>query len=298
MVVTCELSPLVLRDLYQLALADRRSMDVVDSRIDAAGKDRGWLEERIEDYDALWRRAIEGQYADAVVVDSTHALFASWLLSPLRRSEPSSDFTTKLVVRLRQSLAAAGLANLRGGPFRVALHLWVVTCVVGDIDQRVPVITPDSVDDANVWHAYLGLLEHQAHLDDGPWPEMIGSSILWRIAGLINGLRPDEELSQGAQVLTGALSPGVPRGDLRCLYSQWAEFVRCRNGFTHLVPGINSYGFGDLLEKARVTDDVLGYIRAATYFIVDQVANQIAATGSASGAGLAERVEADLSWTT
>ena len=106
---------------------------------------------------------------------------------------------------------------------------------------------------------------------------MLGSAILWRVAGLADGLRPQElpNVRRSLGLLMHDLSPVIPRQQLDRLNHGWEEFVNARNSFTH-VNAQDGSGFADFANRMRSASEVREYVRAATYFMCNEIATRLA----------------------
>ncbi len=196
--LSCSLSPLVYGELYHRLLTDAEKRDSIEQRLDMLDRDFEWLAELKRLYQMYWRWQINNQAcgdpANLTGLTPRHAQLAAWFTAPLRVLGPSAEFTAQLVRSVVEA-AAYDFPNIGRSPqpFRVSLVAWTVGQVCGDLDRAVPVIPAEMPDDNDVALAYRGLLEHIAALPNSEteqWPEMVGSAILWRIAGITEGLRP------------------------------------------------------------------------------------------------------------
>jgi hypothetical protein len=236
-------------------------------------------------------------------VGPRHAQLATWFTAPLRVLGPSTEFTGELV---RSVVEAAGrdLPAMGRSPesLRVSLVAWTVGQVCGDLDRAVPVVPAEMPDDYDVSLAYRGLLEHVADLPNSEseqWPEMIGSAILWRIAGIAEGLRPQPKphLEASLNALMAEvrdLMPGPLRTDL---LREWIDFRKMRNGFTHVAKAEDGYGFAEISERAHKAGDVRVFVSGMTHFVCNEVSQRLATSDSLLGRDrMAEEVMDEMAW--
>jgi hypothetical protein len=284
--LSCSLSPLIYAKLYHRLLTDRDKRSSTEQRLELLARDMEWLAELQRLYETYWRWQVEnearGDPAELSGVSPRHAQLATWFAAPLRIHGPSTEFTAELVCSViesaKQDFPEMGRPPT---PLRVAVVAWTLGQVCGDLDRSVPIVPAEMPNDDNIALAYSGLLEHVADLprsESHLWPEMIGSAIVWRIAGIADGLRPQPrpDLAASINALMAEvrnLMPGPLRADL---YDEWMDFRLMRNGFTHVAKAEDGYGFSEVFERARKAEDVRLFLNAVTHFICSEVSQALA----------------------
>jgi hypothetical protein len=284
MALTCDLSPLVFAELYRMVLSDTALRARAADRLETADESIAWIEEAERKYRSWWEAQVAAAAGD---IQSTYpaevrdAQLATWLIAPFRNEETSVVFSAELYKSVNQiARTAFPSAGARlPGEFQVSVVAWTLGRVCGEIDMAIPVAPAEEPDDRHVAVAYDGLLKHVVALPEiaGPWPEMIGSAIIWRIAGLADGLRPQQpkpDLRASLGFLMKDLEPVLPSALHTSLSAGWHKFQEARNCFTHVAPR-DGVGFADFAQNMRCTDEVREYLRAATYFVCNEVSTAL-----------------------
>jgi hypothetical protein len=293
--------------LYHRLRTDRDKRPWLERRLELLARDMEWLVELQRLYMAYWRWQVEneaqGNPAGLSGLSPRHAQLATWFVAPLRVHGPSTEFTAELVRSVIES-AKHNFPEMGRppSPLRVSVVAWTLGRVCGDLDRAVPIVPAEMPTDDNAALAYAGLLEHVADLPSSEshlWPEMIGSAIVWRIAGIADGLRPQPKPNLAASINAlmaevGNLMPGPLRADL---HDQWVDFRLMRNGFTHIAKAEGCYGFADIFERARKAEDVRLFLTGVTHFICNEISQTLATSDSLLGRDqMAEDVVNDMSW--
>jgi len=308
--LSCSLSPLVYAELYHRLLIDVHKRNSTEQRLDMLGRDFEWLAELKRLYQTYWQWQVDNQAcgdpANLTGVGPRHAQLAAWFTAPLRLLGPSAEFTGELVRSVVEAARRDLPAMVRSPEsLRVSLVAWTVGQVRGDLDRAVPVVPAEMPDDNDVTLAYRGLLEHVADLPNSEseqWPEMIGSAILWRVAGIAEGLRPQPKrpnLEASLNALMAEvwdLMPGPLRTDL---LGEWTDFRRMRNGFTHVAKAEDGYGFSEISERARKAGEVRLFVSGVTHFVCNEVSQRLATSDSLLGRDrMADEVIDEMAWAT
>lgn len=305
MELTCELSALTYAEMYRLIAADRPMRERLDYRLSILNRDASWLDEAEQTYRAFWEWEVEQAHGDVAttgVVSGRHAELATWLIAPLRSLGPSADFSADLARTVsdsvRQQFPDAGRVPEH---FRIGIVAWTVGRVCGELDRTYPLLPAELPPDEDVSAAYAGLLEHVAALrySADPWPEMLGSAILWRVAGIAEGLRPQPaqaSLPASLGLLMKEARPVLPEALHSKLSREWDEFRLVRNSFTHVTPVHGGYGFAAVEDRMRCADDVTTYLAGATYFVCNEVAVRLAETDDPMGRAQMLDVLEEISW--
>jgi hypothetical protein len=282
--LNCKLAPLVYADLYELLASDDTLRPRVEERLETLGREPSWLDEAARAYRASWEMEVQQAGNDpsqVLLVPLKEAQLATWIMAPLRATGASATFSAELSKRVAKG-ARQGFATMGRLPqeYRCTVIAWTLGRLCGDVDNSAPVVPADFPADPHVAEAYVGLLEHVCGLDPNldPWPEMVGSSILWRVAGIAQGLwpLPQPNLRSSLDWLMRGARLVMPSGFHAELTEDWHEFVAVRNGFTHVAKTLDGYGFAEVVGRMRSADEVRNYLRATTYFVCDSVSKQFA----------------------
>src|SRR5690348_8945763 len=133
-----------------------------------------------------------------------HGQLATWFLSVLRG--PSLDFSGELRRRTQELLRAALPKDQQGGASMVRPTVvgWSLGSVPGNYDYSLPVIFAEEPADDSIRLAYSGLVEHLVKLGEepSPWPEVLATAVIWRCAGIAEGLLSRDNLLATLQYLT------------------------------------------------------------------------------------------------
>lgn len=122
-------------------------------------------------------------------------------------------------------------------------------------------------------------MQHLVKLGEepSPWPEVLATAVVWRCAGIAEGLLPTMgNLLATLQYLTAqvrAMLPGRLNSDL---VGYWDEFTRMRNGLTHVAERVGEYSFSDLEDKITEHDDLRLCLSATTHFVAEQIRSALA----------------------
>ncbi len=275
MELTCKLSALVYAELYALLGEERDWTKLSDERLAELGRQPEWRDHAVQRYEALW--ALDSSCAEAEQTaseDRMDAELATWIIAALRHTGPSDAFSSELAGRVRDRFRRQFPHGPLPAWFDVSVVAWTLGRVCGQIDRTTPVTPAEWPDDADVTAAYRGLLDHVNGLpEETPWPEMRGSSILLRVAGLAEGLSPRLKLEDCLAGLTN--DSLLPSGLADRLRGSWGDFVKMRNGFAHVRPKVRGYGLGELATQFCDGDAVRTYVQAATHFVCSAVGLQL-----------------------
>jgi len=278
--LTCQLSPATLAVLYEM-LQDNQHADVMRMRANLLGEDLGVLAELRQLYEQWWSFLCQYTPKPPELLQSVgpvHGRLATWFLSVLRG--PSLDFSDELRRRSQELLRAALPEDQRDGaaPVRPTVIGWSLGSVPGSYDYSLPVIFAEESTDANVRLAYSGLVEHLVKLgeESPPWSEIPATAVVWRCAGIAEGLLPKENLLATLQHLTAQVKVMLPGGLHRDLIGNWDEFTRMRNGLTHIAARVGEYSFSDLEGKVTKHDDLRLCLFGITHFVAENIRSALA----------------------
>jgi len=280
--LTCELSPLVFSELYRLLAADQGNVDALAERLHQIDLDRDWMTGAADSYDAKWQHE-RGRDA-GFTLSSAHALLASWILASLRHTGSSIDLSTVLATRVRSRYfdevpdATTVPPSLQSG-----VVAWTLGKIVGDIDQRLPLVPAHWPDDTELSAAYRGLVEHTVHLGEilGPWPEMVGTSTIWRGAGIAEALRPSAAgPEQAINTLMAEARSVLQEYEWEQLRRHWIGFIEARNALTHVAPVTGKLKFTDSRDRARNWEDVRLTVFGITQFVCLEVSGELTSSAS------------------
>jgi hypothetical protein len=275
-----ELSPLAYAELYKQLLSEPTLRATTATRIEQAGGDTEALSQLEGGYRALWRSQVEladGDPAQLWALDDRHARLATWLLAGQRDLRmPSQELAATVLRRVGEAfIAMFGLTSLPES-FRPTVIAWTLGQVRGDHDTSFPAISAVTPPDPDVTLAYAGLVMHLLSLPVGgnPWPEVAGSAVLWRAAGVVNGLYPQPrgDLHKSIAEAMDLVNDVIPQHMLRQLGSHWNEFRLIRNGLTHVAKARNGYSFCEVADRACSWDQVRLAITGITHFVFNSIA--------------------------
>lgn len=296
MELNCGLSPLVYAELYKFVRSDRDLLRRTNERLAELGREPDWLDLAVERYDAIWNWEEQfGDVSNTQPGERLDAELATWLIAPLRATGPSDDFSKELSSRVRQRVRGRFPSGALPEWFEVSVIGWTLGRVCGRIDRNTPVVPGDWPTDPDVAAAYRGLLEHVRDLPEhSPWPEMRGSSIVIRIAGLAEGLYPRHNLCATLNKLTNDIV--FPRALAARLNVGWEDFVRIRNGCAHVRREGGGYGLAELVGRFCDSDAVRDFVQAATYFVCSSVSESLAVGGPLGRQNMLTDPLADIAW--
>lgn len=273
--LTCQLSPATLAVLYEM-LQDNQHADVMRMRANLLGEDVTVLAELKHLYEQWWSFCLKYTRKQPELLQSAgpaHGQLATWFLSVFRG--PSLEFSGELRRRTQELFRAALPDDQRdiAAQMRPTIIGWSLGSVPGDYDYSLPVIFAEESSDANVRLAYSGLVEHLVMLgqESSPWSEVHATAVIWRGAGIAEGLLPKENLVATLQYLTAQAKPMIPDGLQRELTQHWDEFIRIRNGLTHVAAKAGEYSFSDLEGKVTNHDDLRLCLFGVTHFVAENI---------------------------
>lgn len=182
------------------------------------------------------------------------------------------------------------------------MFAWVVGRPIGSLDLSLPAALPTDVLEDDVRDAYNGLMTHVAQAVEGhDWPELHRTAVLWRLAGIAEGLQESKSLHTSMDILVRSLSATMPVG----LYNRisrgtWlSDFVEDRNGFTHVRPDdTGRRAFQASLVRHASAAEIVDYLRVATYFAAGAINTSIRRVDSSKARSWMDRIDDDYSWVT
>ncbi|MGY1679883.1 hypothetical protein [Geodermatophilus sp. SYSU D01176] len=294
--------PIVYAEIYRGLRA--RCQRQLEDRLDALGRDLDWLQVTIDRYQRMWDLRIEQAFPTDALFEPAgdeHTFLAAWIAAGLRGAGPCIELETEILERIRPKVGAHGAPHrLVDRVSRPALVAWALGQVVGDYDRTLPVAFSVEPSNPNVRLAYDGLVQHVMDLPsgDGEWPEMLGSSILWRACGLADGLHPQPgalNLLTSVGHLIRDMRSVVPPTTLERWRREWQEFKGIRDGFTHVTAGERGqYGFAEVATRMRSQDDVRTALSSATHFVGHQIALDLSDEDPRAVEGALRTVEYEL----
>lgn len=276
--LTPQLVPVVFAELYRELR--RTCASQLEDRLSEIDRDLDWIDTTIVRYDSMWNyrdgQPVEERFKPVSV---EHAQLAAWITAGLRGHGSCLAPAQEIQMRIQARLAGAP-RNLVQDHARVTIVAWGLGQVLGDYDRALPAIFCVPLADDSVQLAYEGLAKHLLDMPmDDDWPEMLGSSILWRACGLADGLRPQTprlNLEASVNQLVAEMRPIVDQALLRTWTREWTDYRHVRDGFTHVVAGERGrYCFADVAPKMRCRDDVAVALASVTNFVGHQIALQL-----------------------
>ncbi|MEV4814917.1 hypothetical protein [Micromonospora tulbaghiae] len=300
--LTCALAAPVYVELYAM-LAEPERAEELAPRLGLIDRDASWLAEMADAYRRLWQYRLTLDNAEDVYegLPSHHADLATWLISVLRGD--AAEFSRVLRRRAREELRKASAdGSLPDGPEgQPAIVAWTLGAVHGRYDRELPVVFAEDPPDLNVRMAYEGLVHHLIDLSerDEPWPEVVTTSVLWRCAGIAEGLAPqtNPNLASSLNQLMALISTYMPESMWRELAGSWEDFRKTRNALTHLTGRDGDPCFTDVGANNSGRDHLRIALVGATHFVANSIRTVLADPDSDLGrAGLASAIEDELSW--
>lgn len=302
MALTCSLAPPVFAELY--AMLGEEYADELAPRLELLDQDETWLERMAGWYGLLWESRLSSSENDEQLYERMpdhHGQLATWVLSVLRGS--SDDFSRTLRRRSVEVLRRAedaghGTATAAARPAVVA---WSLGSVPGDYDIEMPVVFAEPPPDPNVRMAYAGLVQHLLDMGmrDEPWPEIATNSVLWRCAGIAEGLapQPTPNLASSLSSLMSLIRDLLPEQTWRDLNGHWHEFRQSRNALTHLTGREGDPCFTDVGEVRTGRDDLRPTLVGATTFVGSSIRSVLLDPEDDLGRrAMAEIVQSEMSW--
>jgi uncharacterized protein YjiS (DUF1127 family) len=300
--LTCLLAPPVFAELYAM-LAEDHAQELAP-RLELLEEDETWLGRMAGWYGLLWQSRMSSYESDEVLYEGMpdyHGQLATWVLSVLRGD--SDDFSRTLLRRSVEVLRQAEDAGHgRSGPEgRPAVVAWSLGSRVGDYDRDFPVVFAEPAPDPNVRMAYWGLVQHLIDMGTRPepWPEIATNSVLWRCAGIAEGLAPlaKPNLESSLNSLMSVIRELMPEGTWRDVNAHWHEFRQSRNALTHLTARDGGPCFTDVGERRTGRDDLRQTLLGATTFVASSIRSVLLDPEDDLGRrAMAETVESELSW--
>jgi hypothetical protein len=291
----CKLSPLVFAELYRLLLRQPREMSQsLDLRLSSLNYDLDNLAQWAEAYEANWgAQAVyveansDGEYA----LSEQHAELATWILAGLRNWGDSEALSYELdQVVDRRVVEAPNLAN-GGRPqsLRPSIRGWTLGAIIPTNAPGLPMVLALNPADEAIAEAYIGLVEHLAHLDqflgaNEAWPELVGSAVYVRTGGLAGALRPPPPpppnlgLSWSIYKLMADSQRQISGTLLERLRKNWIRWVERRNVLTHvrLDEDDSTESFRSAAARVRTWNDVETTVLGITHFVCQEVAFELA----------------------
>jgi hypothetical protein len=253
----------------------------LDDRLAEIDRDRDWLEATIDRYEGMWQYRQQLPSADERFEPLTpdHSALAAWITAGIRGFGRCLE-VIQAVQRAIRDRTADGPPGILAATTRATIVAWGLGRIVGDYDRTLPVVFCEPPSDISVRLAYDGLVSHVLALPEvDEWPEMLGSSILWRACGLADGLRPqtpNPNVEASLNALIAEIRPVVEPTVVSQWASDWRDYKDMRNGFTHVVAGDRGrYCFADLADKMRSRSEVAVALTSITNFVGHTVALQL-----------------------
>ncbi len=296
--LTFGLSPVVYAELYEMLSA--RGEDLTP-RLELIGRESEWLATMSRWYRLLWQQRLEvSESAEQLHGDlgPEHGYLATWLLSSLRGE--CDGFSRELRSRSARTLRDAEDqgASAAGAFGRPAVVSWSLGCVPGLYDRELPVLFAEPVADRHVRLAYDGLVEHLVDMGTRPepWPEVASSAVVWRCAGLAEGVaRGGEDLLRSLYACMGMVKGLLPDQAWRRVRASWPDFRDHRNALTHLGEASGA-GFADVQQLYSRREDMADFLTAATAFVGSVIRSALQEGGDLGRRAMSLTVEGQLSW--
>lgn len=258
-----KLSPVVYQFLYQLLAEDQDFAPILEDRLMEINEPPEFLKYLAQTYG----KAYLGAYKP---LPASHAVFASWLMAPLRELGSSDDLQSNLNNKIQSYLADNPIDSSKCNPdsFRPFILAWVVCGVQGHHSRDLPLSFPMDFKDPNVHAAYVGLSEHLALIlsqTEGR-SELMMNSILWRVSGLLEGivasrtnqkLSPKECFTELERTNNRVLSPLRLTG-----WQSYDDVGDYRNVLTHMSQQ-DKVTFLDASNKGRQRESVSDFVNLA-----------------------------------
>lgn len=296
--MTVDLSPLTASRLLRAVRKDSATVNPLSRCLEENGLDIEWLKAVEERYSRRWESAVAGGYdADVAPVTEQLGYFVSYICLALRPASSelfSGQLLQDVLVEYRRTtgLSDASLPLQH----RVGLYGWIVGRPVGDVDRWCPAALPTELLALDVRQAYDGLIEHSS-AQSRSWTELERTAVLWRFAGLMEGLQDVEGPREALKALAFSVRSSVP--DL--LYAKvtdddWLRsFLSDRNALTHIRP-TDGLGFSHALSRNPAPSSLIVYLQAASYLTSGRIAIQLLDLPEGRVSGFIERVDEDSSW--
>jgi hypothetical protein len=280
MELSCQLSPLAYHALYDTIVKQTDLRSVAVARVKQVGGSQDTLQSISRGYRALWEFQLDqtgGNPSELWPVDTSHARLATWVLAFLRHQlkRPSEDVSawTRNTIAEEMQVRFGSLPS--SDMFQPTVIAWTLGQVCGRLDVSLPAIPAIAVPDPDVALAYTGLIVHLLNLQGvvEPWPEVASSATLWRSAGIIDGLKaqPSFRIWPAIEEAMEQARDVIPPLIANLLSSHWTEFIKFRNGLTHVWKGSNEYAFHNLATRMGQWRDIELSIRAITYFVFSEI---------------------------
>lgn len=281
------LSPLVFAELYQLLARSSVYEESLSARLAEIGLDHSWLYDAAEKYDQKWISLQAGWDLtdEAHALPNDHAVLASWLLAALHFRFISADLDGELrnAVNTRLYTEVDDAPAARPPAYRPAISSWQMGMVLGDNDPTLPLALAYLPRDKDVQAAYKGLVEHVLHLwkIDEPWPEMLGTSTLWRGTGLAEGIKPEAGSAQAAIAqLLRECRQTLPGHQAERLARHFTPITDRRNALSHVAELTGKPRFHELTAVADDWTKVQQTVFGVTHFVCSLAATELSSQSS------------------
>lgn len=253
-----ELPPAYYSLLYRQLSESVEFRQILEDRLLEIGETLDFLDELADLYD----NAFSGPF---VVLAPAHAIFASWIMAPLRSLGSSDNFQSELN---RQVHAAFPQEVLQSNGNRPYILAWVLCAVQGKLQNDLPLTFPIEFTDPSVHAAYRGLSEHLSLVlaNESGRSELMMNSILWRVSGILEGMvasLTNERYSPKQSYSALEKSNNQVLGPMRLTgWQTYNEVGDYRNVLTHMS-GQDNVTFLQASEKGRQEESLQDYVSLA-----------------------------------
>ena len=301
--MSVDAAPLAASTLIDVLISSPDRKSIIKEKLGSVGVELEWLRDTGDRYRKVWLESAEGGYfQDAGTVAEEFCFLLSWLLSQRRYTEDSSIVTGEVLVQITMEyFGKTGVTYLPSSQ-KLGMFAWVVGRPLGTLDLSLPAALPTDLLEDDVRGAYDGLMLHVEHAAAFGefWPEVHRSAILWRLAGIAQGLDDSEHLKNSMQALIFSLSATMPVGlHNRITRGTWlSDFIEDRNAFTHVRTNGPTRAFQASLDRHGSASEIMDYLRLATYFAAGAINSNIRQVDDSRARTWIERIDADYAWVT
>lgn len=291
-------SPLATGLLIRAVLDNAPVRREVTDRLEYLGLEPGWLERLSKRYVEFWRFTVpKEEYSRTNPVAEETIKMLSWLLNQLPAADVGVELTAQVFAATQAELAKHVGLDVVPPAERLTVTAGVVGRPVPIIDQNFPVLLPGGLVEPNVELAYEGFVEHVASAGAGDWPEMHRTSLLWRLAGIAEGLQGGGGNLHGTLGdLNKLVGSAMPLSMRRVTGEEWKKkFVAHRNVFTH-VSEYNGYTFQGSLGEHQDNVDLGEYLKLATLYMAVHVGAGIAQVPEQEPQRWSATADRDFEW--
>jgi hypothetical protein len=319
----CSPAAIVLSELYDLLLGTLAGD--ADERLGQLALSVESLRAMVEGYQLAWefqeRPTVDaaGTLVSSPVTNPVHARLAQYILSGVRTNCDTVSLQSDLVARVRSAFESVpGYSGHLPDCAQPVVIAWGLGMRYGSLDFTYPAVPAIVHSNANIDHAYMGLVEHltltaQAYgngIDD--WPELVRNAVLWRTVAIFDGLGKLEAALAGnstsgsrggpadaATRLVGLAGSYLSSGQQSRYGRAWERMVAIRDGLSHVMQGDRRYAFDFTAAAAETaTWSDLGQLalEGLTALMLFITADDASSADPRSIRSAIDTVETDLAW--